>query len=190
MSESDTDDTAPRITGTREITDDGPELVLRRSFRASPEDVWAACTEPGRLQRWIGTWDGDPTEGHIDFRMTAEGDDVATERYDIEQCEPPRRLLLRSATTMPVSDDPAEAMTWVLGLTITAEPGAGPVPSTTLTFTQALDTTTAGSVAASVGPGWEYYLDRLQAAMADHDVSGIRWDDYLSGAELYRQLFS
>lgn len=190
MSDTTPRGTEDRVTGTRETTDDGPVLVLRRTFRATPEDVWAACTEPGRLVRWIGTWDGDPTEGHIDFRMTAEGDDVAVERYDIEVCEPPRRLELRSATKMPVSDNPAEAMTWVLGLTVTADPRAGAVPSTTLTFTQVLDADTAGSVAASVGPGWEYYLDRLQAAMADQEVLGIRWEDYLSGAEHYRALFS
>lgn len=184
--------TAPRVTGVRETTDDAPVLVLQRTFDATPEEVWAACTEPRRLERWIGTWDGDPAEGHIAFRMTAEGDDVAPERYDIEICEPPRRLLLRSATTIPCSepslDSPAETMTWVLGLTVTAEPGVG--PPTTLTFTQVLESGTAGSVAASVGPGWEYYLDRLQAAMAGTDVLGIRWEDYLSGAERYRAMFS
>lgn len=189
----------PRVTGVRETVDGTSVLVLRRTFNATPEEVWAACTEPRRLERWIGTWDGDPADGHIDFRMTAEGDDVAAERYDIEICEPPRRLLLRSASTMPYSepysepsdsktDSPAESMRWVLGLTVSAERGLA--PSTTLTFTQVLESGTAGSAAADVGPGWEYYLDRLQAAMADTDVLEIRWEEYLSGSEQYRAMFS
>ena len=35
-------------------------VVFERTFRAPIDDVWAAVTEPERLERWIGTWTGDP----------------------------------------------------------------------------------------------------------------------------------
>ena len=33
-------------------------------------------------------------------------------------------------------------------------------------------------MAESVGPGWEYYLDRLVAAEAGRDPATLVWDDY------------
>ena len=47
-------------------------LHVDRSFDAPIEDVWAAITEPNRLARWLGTWRGDPTEGHVMWRMGFE----------------------------------------------------------------------------------------------------------------------
>ena len=54
-------------------------LVQTREFRAPIEDVWAAVTEPGRLARWIGTWEGDPDGGRVQFRMLFEGEEHAGE---------------------------------------------------------------------------------------------------------------
>jgi hypothetical protein len=57
---------------------------------------------------------------------------------------------------------------------------------TTLRFGQRL---TDPETAASVGPGWEYYLDRLVAAEAGNDLTGIDFDDYYPAlAEHYRML--
>ena len=64
------------MTGRRETTDGRTLLVIERAYRAPLEDVWAACTEPGRMERWVGTWSGDPDSGTITFRMTAEGEDA------------------------------------------------------------------------------------------------------------------
>lgn len=46
--------------GHREHRGGGGQLVFTRTFHAPLADVWAACTEPKRLERWIGTWTGDP----------------------------------------------------------------------------------------------------------------------------------
>ncbi len=57
---------------------------------------------------------------------------------------------------------------------------------TTLTFTQPdIDPVEA----ESVGPGWEYYLDRLVAAESDGDVDAIDFDrDYYPAMlEHYKQ---
>ena len=73
-----TDDQPTRTPTGRRAERDGAQLVvLERTFRAPIDDVWAAVTEPERLERWIGTWDGDPSTGTVGFRMTAEGRKVA-----------------------------------------------------------------------------------------------------------------
>ena len=155
---------APRPTGRREERHGQTFLVLDRTFRAPIEDVWAAVTESDRLSRWIGEWSGDPASGSVTFRMTAEGDDVPDETIWIDECVPPRRLVMRSA--QPVESD--ELWAWELDLVESAG-------VTTLTFAQGV---TDPELAESVGAGWDYYLDRLVAAESGGDVGGIDFDDY------------
>ena len=52
-------------TGRLEKRDGTDHLVLERTFEAPIEDVWAAVTEPSRLERWIGTYSGDPATGAV-----------------------------------------------------------------------------------------------------------------------------
>lgn len=164
-------------TGRRERRSFGEAIVLERTFAAAVEDVWAAVTEPERLQRWIGTWDGDPDSGQVVFRMTAEGDDVAAETIHIDDCVPPYLLRAR----IDVADPPGQEWHWELHL----RHDAG---TTTLTFVQSA----AGDVPiGDVGPGWEYYLDRLVAAEAGGDVASIDFerDYYPAMSSHYRDLF-
>jgi uncharacterized protein YndB with AHSA1/START domain len=163
-------------TGRRERHADRDHLVLERTFAAPMEDVWAAVTEPARMQRWIGTWTGDPASGQVTFLMTAEGDDVEPETVTIEECDPPRLLRTRSWT----SGD----QVWVIELRLSQSHG-----TTTLTFTQGIDDP---ATASDVGPGWEYYLDRLVAAETGGDVGAVDFErDYHPAMqEHYRQAFS
>jgi uncharacterized protein YndB with AHSA1/START domain len=131
-------------TGTIEQRDGTAVLVQTRTFAAPIEDVWAAVTEPERLARWIGTWTGDPASGSVDFRMLFEGEDPAGEAMEIRVCEPPTRLHLTSRVGEEV---------WLLELELTHADGV-----TILTFSQ--PGVTQEQVGA-VGPGWDYYLDRL-----------------------------
>lgn len=162
----------PRATGTADAHD--PDwVVLERTFAAPIDVVWAALTEPDRLVRWLGTWSGDPSQGRIEFRMTAEGEDVPPETFHLDVCDPPRRLHLTTES--------ADAGTWKLRLELSEQGGV-----TTLAFAQHL---TDPEVAASVGPGWEYYLDRLVAAETGGDVAAIDFDDYYpSLSDHYRGL--
>lgn len=163
--------TTPSPTGRL----DGRTVIFTREFRAPATDVWAAVTEPERMQRWIGTWSGDPATREVDFRMTAEGDDVPSERVRILECAEPRRLTLEWA---------GSGVDWRITIEISETAGL-----TTLVFAQ---TFTDGAPVEMVGPGWEYYLERLGAALAGTDVAGVVWDDYvpLTGfyAELGRQI--
>ncbi|MDP2775448.1 MAG: SRPBCC domain-containing protein, partial [Nocardioides sp.] len=105
-------------TGRREVREGAPYVVYTRTFRAPIEDVWAAVTEPERLERWIGTWTGDPATGQVAFTMTAEGDDVETEVYRIVVCEPPRRLVTRSSMV-----EGADGQSWLLELDLAERDG-------------------------------------------------------------------
>jgi uncharacterized protein YndB with AHSA1/START domain len=131
-------------TGRIEHLDGQHVLVQTRAFRAPIEDVWAAVTDPERLARWIGTWDGDPASGSVQFRMLFEGEDHAGEEMEIRACEPPHRLHLTSRVGEEV---------WLLELDLAHADGV-----TTLTFSQPGVTK---EQVGSVGPGWDYYLDRL-----------------------------
>ena len=173
--------------GRRETRDGAEHVVFTRTFAAPLEDVWAACTEPERMERWIGTWTGDPASGEVAFRMTAEGDDVPEEVYLVEVCEPPRRFVLRSRDATPFSaDGSGPGVTWQLALELTETGGV-----TTLTFTQAVpDGPTGAEMVSSVGPGWDYYLDRLATALDGGDAGQIAFEPYLSRSDHYRGLFT
>jgi len=43
---------------------------------------------------------------------------------------------------------------------------------------------------ASVGPGWDYYLDRLVTAYDGGDVAQVAFEPYLERSERYGALFS
>jgi uncharacterized protein YndB with AHSA1/START domain len=57
---------------TRE-PDGRQRLEFRRSWADPIEDVWSALTEPDRLARWIGRYDGERAAGGTGtFTMTHE----------------------------------------------------------------------------------------------------------------------
>ncbi|MGC5171809.1 SRPBCC domain-containing protein [Micromonospora sp. DT81.3] len=153
--------TAPAIHGAVRHIDDVPHLTITRRLAGSAQDAWRDLTASDRLEGWIGRWEGDPASGHVDFFMTAEGQDVEAERYTILECDPPRRF---------AGDTSSPAGAWHLWFEL-SEAG----DETMLTFGQRLD---PGVDLASVGPGWEYYLDRLVAMRSGRDVDAVEWDAY------------
>ena len=173
--------------GRRETREGKEHVVFTRTFTAPVADVWAACTEPARMERWIGTWTGDPASGEVAFRMTAEGEDVPEEVYLVEACEPPRRFVVRSRDAAAFSSDGSgPKLAWQHTLELDEADGV-----TTLTFTQVVPETPLGTdLVASVGPGWDYYLDRLVAAFGDADPGQITFEPYLERSDHYRGLFT
>lgn len=174
--------TITTASGRAETRGETTYLVVERTFQARIASVWAAVTEPERLARWIGTWTGDPRDGEVAFRMLFEdqSDDEGPqdEWMRIDECDPPRRLAVTSL--MPGEGDGGR--NWEMTLDLSESGG-----TTTLAFGQSLPDP---DWAESVGPGWEYYLDRLVAAETDGDPSSIDFDDYypsLSGP--YKAIF-
>jgi uncharacterized protein YndB with AHSA1/START domain len=169
--------TEPTATGRKEERADGTYVVLTRTFSAPIEDVWVAITEPDRLARWIGRWTGDPAQGSVRFEMLFEGEDVESEEYEINVCDAPNRLEL----TSHMAYDEHTPATWHLKLDLAEADGV-----TTLTFAQSMDDP---AMAENVGPGWEYYLDRLVVAETGGDPAAIDFGDYYPAlSEYYRTL--
>ena len=146
--------TTPSPTGRLETRDGELVLVLTRRFTAPIEDVWAAVTESDRLARWIGRWEGDPTTGSVQFWMLFEEGHTG-DAVEIRRCDRPHALHV----TAHQGDE-----VWRLDLDLEHADGV-----TTLTFTQPGVT---AATAPDVGPGWEYYLDRLVDAQAGDDPGG------------------
>lgn len=149
----------PVPTGQLTRTPQGADLVLTRTHRAPITDVWAALTEPGRTARWVGPWTGEAGPGRsVELTMTAEeGDPTAT--VQIEACTPPQHLHVR------VVDELGD---WDLEVRLAEADGV-----TTVELVQHLS---EPDQVVDTGPGWEYYVDRLGAALTDGPVPDF--DDY------------
>lgn len=134
-------------------------LVFRRSWPDPAPAVWAALTEPERSARWIGRYEGPHGAGaEGSFTMTAEeGSPVG--RIRLEECDPPRRLVVRFL----------DEMGWRIEVDLAEDDG-----TTTLTFQQVLD----GDVGtADVASGWHWYLDRLDGVLTGGEVPSD-WDTF------------
>jgi len=156
----------PVPTGRIVPTDDGRDLVLTRRFRAPVDDVWASITESDRTGRWFATWTGEPGPGRtIRYRLAFE-DDAPEGDMVIDACEPPHHLAVSTV------DDYG---TWRLEAWLEEVDG-----TTELTFVHHLD---ADADPGSVGPGWEYYLDRLIASR--DGTAAPDFDDYYPAQKAY-----
>jgi uncharacterized protein YndB with AHSA1/START domain len=77
----------------RELADDpiddapGISLRLSRHVETSVEDLWAACTSPDRLRRWLG-----PVEGEL--RVGGSFSIIGQATGVVRTCEPPHRLIV------------------------------------------------------------------------------------------------
>jgi uncharacterized protein YndB with AHSA1/START domain len=150
----------PQPTGRLTAVGEGRyDLVVKRNFEATGDDVWASITEPERTARWFGTWEGDGAAGNtVRLQMGFEEGDAWSE-VRIEACEPPSRLALTVETEMGA---------WRLEALVEESPAGAE-----LTLIHHLDD--PGAV-GSIGPGWEYYLDML---VASRESGGLPdFDDY------------
>jgi uncharacterized protein YndB with AHSA1/START domain len=75
-----------REIGSRPVASgEGRSLLLRRTYDASIDDVWDACTDPERISRWLAPIEGDPRlGGTFQLKDNAGG--------EILRCEKPRLL--------------------------------------------------------------------------------------------------
>ncbi|MFF3465068.1 SRPBCC family protein [Streptomyces sp. NPDC001984] len=75
-----------RRVGRRTVADgEAHTVLLRRTYDAPAEDVWDACTDPERINRWFLPVSGDlKLGGHYQLQGNAGG--------EILECEPPKRL--------------------------------------------------------------------------------------------------
>lgn len=144
---------------------DGRTVALRREYPDPIEDVWAALTESERLARWIGSYTGTGAPGGtVEFTLTGEVDAGGTVAEPvpvaIHECEPPRRLVVE------IPDVGGAA--WLVAVTLRHDDGR-----TVLLFEQHV---VEGVDPADVAAGWNWYLDRLGAALREEPMPD--WADY------------
>ncbi|MGY1732788.1 SRPBCC domain-containing protein [Geodermatophilus sp. SYSU D01045] len=150
-----------RTGAVAELPDGRLRLEFRRSWGDGPDAVWAALTEPDRLARWFGTYEGERAPGgRGTLTMTHETEPAAMEAR-IAECDPPRRLVVE----WPDQED------WRVGLAVVVESGR-----TTLHLTQDF---AAGTDVTDYALGWHWYLDKLDAEMGGRPDPGD-WDTFLA----------
>ena len=157
----------PTTTGQVIPTAGGRDLVLERVLPGSIDDAWASITESDRLARWFCTWTGEPRVGAtLELTLVAEEGD-AKSHAEIVACEPPTHLAVSTHD---------QGGNWLLDATLF------PIDAdhTRLRFVHHLDDK---AKAEEVGPGWEYYLDRLVAAMTGNPPPDFNdyWPSLASG---------
>ena len=141
-------------------------LEFRRSWPDPIEDVWSALTEPDRLARWIGRYDGARCPGGTGtYVMTHEEGEQTGEPMTIVECEPPRRLVVE--WTQQDTED------WRVDLDLWREDGR-----THLSFVQVFP---ADADVTDFAMGWHWYLDKLDAEVRGGAQPGD-WDAFLAEA--------
>lgn len=157
---------SPTPTGRLIAAATGTDLTMTREFKAGIEDVWASITEPERTARWFAHWSGEGRPGAmVRLKLTLE-DGQPESDMTIIACEPPRRLEVENID---------EYGRWHLEARLEEAGGV-----TTLTFVHHLE---PGTDPGTIGPGWEYYLDRLAALMTGTDAP--EFDDYYPAQREY-----
>lgn len=159
--------TTPRASGY--LAPSGA-VVFPRRLPLSREQAWAAVTDPARTARWIGSWSGDPASGTVEMAMCAEEGSPA-ETVEVLRCEAPNLVVVR------IGPDG-----WVVTVRI-----EGDDDEVTISLEQ--DIADAES-ASDIGPGWDFYLDRLVEAEAGRDPEALRFspDYHPALADHYRAL--
>ena len=101
-----------RIVGTLHTRDGKGVVRMEDRFDTAIDDLWSALTDPGRLARWLGEFEGDlRLGGEFRARFFASGWE-GTGR--VEACEPPRHLLV-------MTKDDGQADEHAIEATLTAD---------------------------------------------------------------------
>lgn len=145
------------IVGSMREADGSGVVRMESRYGTTPEDLWEALTDPGRLARWLGDFGGDLRLGGT-FTATFTSSWSGTGR--VEVCDPPRRLLTRM-----VSDDEET----VVEATLTPEADG------VLLVVEERGLPLAG--VASYGAGWQVHVEDLGRHLAGTARSDwrLRW---------------
>ena len=148
-------------TGEVDVLAEGVRLRFRRREPVPVAELWAALTEPDRLARWIGTYDGVREPGGAGtFTMTHEDEPVG-EPMRVVACAAPVRLVVEWDTEG--------------GWRVELELGQDG-PDAVLTFTQLFP---AGTDVTDYALGWCWYLDKLHVEVAGGPPVGT-WAEFLA----------
>lgn len=143
---------SPQASGIVVDTAAGRDLVLKRDLKIPVGESWSWISDSQKLELWFGTWSGaGEAGGRIDVTMNAEAEPHTSE-WEILGCESGSSYEIRSIG----------GVGWHLELKVEQDG-----KDSRLTFIHHLDD---GSEVGQIGAGWEYYLDRLLAAIEDREM--------------------
>lgn len=137
----------------------GPALRYERTLSNSAQEIWDAVSTGEGLATWIGALRGSVKKDSLEFAMTAEGEAAPWVPVKVERCEAPK--------TFVVSLDGGMGA-WRFHLSL-HEDGS----DTLLVFKHQMEEL---ALLKPYGSGWDYYLDRLEVALAGGDVTSIDWE--------------
>ena len=139
----------------------GLELIVERRVPLHAAETWEWLTAPAKLRKWAGSRRGKvAVGGTFDFTMTAE-EGSPTTVVTLEACEPGERYTIAFGEGTDV---------WRLTISL-ADLGTTTAVYLKQRLANARD-------AGSIGPGWEWYLDRMLAAIAGTGMPDF--DEYLT----------
>ena len=151
-----------RILGTLR-SEDGTGIVrMEDRFDTDIDDLWSAITDPDRLDRWYGQVEGDLRPGG-EFRLFVPGSGWDGTGH-IQQCEPPRRLVVTTR-------EPKAAFDVFLDATLSADGDqtilvieARGMPLDKLPF---------------YGAGWQIHVEALAAHLSGRERGDTetRWNE-------------
>jgi uncharacterized protein YndB with AHSA1/START domain len=83
-----------RIVGTLRTADGKGVVRMEDRFKTNMDDLWSALTDPSRLARWLGEFEGDLRLGGKFRARFFASEWEGTGSVDV--CEPPRHLVVRT----------------------------------------------------------------------------------------------
>jgi len=150
-----------RIVGTLRVADGKGVVRMEDRYDTDIDDLWSALTDPRRLARWLGEFEGDLRLGG-EFRARFFDGWEGTGR--VEVCEPPRHLLVMTRHVRHVDEHATEVTLTADGdHTILVLEGRGmPV-----------------SLLADYGAGIQVHVEDLAAHVAGQERGNLeaRWQE-------------
>ena len=95
-----------RVLGSLRSAGGAGVVRIEDRFDNGIDDLWSALTDPGRLARWLGEFEGDLRLGG-EFRARFFDGWEGTGR--VEACDPPRHLLVMTKHVRQTDEHVAEA---------------------------------------------------------------------------------
>ena len=103
-----TEMSTPILGSLRRLDETRGAVRMEDVYDTDIDDLWSAVTEPDRLARWLGRFEGDDLR--VGSRLEAEFTSSWSGEIRIEACERPARLLV---TLAPDTEDETEVEAWL-----------------------------------------------------------------------------
>lgn len=139
----------------------GTRIVITREVEFTPAALWDAFTTTRGLEPWVGILRGSREANDLTFSMTEGGQEAKPARVAIQRCREPHELAFTTES---------EYGNWNLGVEFAATDAGS-----SIRFIHLLGPNDDPS---NIGPGWEYYLERVILSLRGGDVDSVAWDEY------------